>query len=122
MLEASDFEVVSEQREGVGVEALATIRVGGITTRDLVRVVGWEPARHLAIEHRGWVSGTGNIYLTPVGERRTHVLWREELTAPLGVPGSVGLWLVKPLLSRIFRRDLRVLAALVRVRAHPPGS
>ncbi len=39
MLEASDFVVISEHREGVGVEAEATIKIGGIKTRDKVRVV-----------------------------------------------------------------------------------
>ena len=59
MLEASDFEVVSPNREGVGVEALATVRIGGISTRDRIRVDAWEPERHLGIAHLGWVGGRG---------------------------------------------------------------
>jgi carbon monoxide dehydrogenase subunit G len=117
MLEASDFVVVSEEREGIGVEAEATIRIGGITTRDRVRVVGWEPARRLAIRHRGWVTGTGEMFLTPLGDDRTHVFWREELEPPLGVLGAVGLAAFKPLMRRLFQRDLRILASLVRARS-----
>lgn len=117
MLEASDFVVTSEQREGIGVEAEATIRVGGITTRDKVRVIGWEPNRYLAIRHYGWVSGEGHIYLTPLADDRTHVFWREELDPPVGVLGALGMTAFKPLMGRLFRRDLRVLASLVRARA-----
>jgi carbon monoxide dehydrogenase subunit G len=114
MLEASDFEVISEQREGVGVEAEATVRIAGIKTRDRVRVVGWEPNKRLAIEHLGFVTGTGELHLTPIGSARTHVFWAESLQAPrLGALGSLGLMALRPLMRRIFARDLRALARLV---------
>ncbi|MDQ3940332.1 MAG: SRPBCC family protein [Actinomycetota bacterium] len=115
MLEASDFVVTSAHRAGIGVEAEATIKIAGISTRDRVRVVGWEPPTRLAIRHLGWVSGLGEIFLTPVGTDATFVFWREELEPPLGVVGGLGLLLFKPFMTRIFRRDLRVLAALGRV-------
>ena len=116
MLEASDFTVLSAAREGVGVEAEATIRIAGITTRDVITVTAWSPPRHLALEHRGWVTGEGNIHLTPLAGDRTHMYWREELSPPLGLAGGVGMNVLRPLLHRTFRRDLRVLAGLVRVR------
>ena len=117
MLEASDFVVIGDQREGVGVEAEATIQIGGLKTRDRVRVVGWEPNHRLAIQHLGWVSGVGEIFLTPLEDGHTYLFWREDLVAPLGLAGKVGMAAFKPLMARIFRRDLRVLAGLVRARA-----
>ena len=117
MLEASDFVVVSEHREGVGVTAEATIRIGGIKTRDKVRVAEWEPPRRLVIEHLGWVEGRGTIELTPLPGDRTHISWREELTPPMGVLGAVGMTAFKPLMGRIFRRDLKVLVGLARAAA-----
>ncbi len=116
MLEASDFVVVSDRREGVGVEAEATIRIGGIRTRDKVRVAAWEPPRRLVIEHLGWVSGRGEIVLTPLAGERTHIAWREELVPPLGVLGALGMTGFKPVMGRIFRRDLKVLTGLARAR------
>ena len=116
MLEASDFVVTSDHREGIGVEAEATVKIAGISTRDKVRIIGWEPGRRLAIDHYGWVSGRGEIYLTPLGRDRTHIFWREELSPPLGALGAFGLMGFKPLMKRIFTRDLRVLAGLVRAR------
>lgn len=118
MLEASDFEVVGEQREGVGVEAKATVRIGGIRTRDRIRVGMWEPPRILVIDHLGWVKGSGEIQLVPI-EGGTRLRWRETLFAPraLGPFGRFGLRLSSPLLRRTFRRDLRVLRSLVRSRS-----
>jgi uncharacterized protein YndB with AHSA1/START domain len=118
MLEASDFVVTSDLREGIGVEAEATIKIGGIKTRDVVRVTGWEPNHRLAIQHEGWVMGRGEIFLTPLGEDRTHVFWREELQPPLGLVGALGISAFKPLMHRIFQRDLRILASLARARSH----
>lgn len=117
MLEASGFVVTTEQREGVGVEAEATISIGGIKTRDRVRVIGWEPPKRLAIEHLGWVTGVGEIHLTPLGTDRTHLFWREDLSPPLGMLGALGMTGFKPLMRRIFERDLRVLSGLVRAHA-----
>lgn len=114
MLEASDFTVTSEQRTGVGVEAQATITIGGIRTRDRVRVVAWEPERRLVIRHEGWVSGVGEILLARRDDDSTYMFWREELHPPLGIVGAIGLGLFKPMLRRVFARDLRVLEGLVR--------
>jgi len=119
MREASDFAVVTEAREGVGVEAEATVRLAGISTRDRVRVDVWEPERALGIVHLGWVSGRGDLHLEPV-ETGTRLHWREELHAPLGMAGVLGLRLFRPLLVRTFRRDLRELAEIVRREARGP--
>ncbi len=116
MLEAGDFVITSDFREGVGVEGEATVTIGGITTRDKVRVTGWEPNRRLVIEHTGWVSGRGEMYFTALGEDRTHLFWREELYPPMGALGAVGITAFKPLMKRTFERDLRVLESLARAR------
>ena len=115
MLEASDFAVVSSHREGVGVEAEATISIGGIKTRDRVRITQWEPGRLLGIAHLGWVSGHADMKLLP-SNGSTRLVWREHFTPPLGVVGALGMTLFKPIMCRIFMRDVRVLAGLVRAR------
>jgi carbon monoxide dehydrogenase subunit G len=122
MLEASDFEVIGPRREGVGVEARATVRIAGIRTHDVVRVSMWEPPRLLVIDHLGWVRGAGEIQLAPIVEG-TRVRWRETLFGPrrLGPVGRLGLRLAAPLMRRIFRRDLRVLRSLVAVRGRGGG-
>jgi hypothetical protein len=113
MREASDFVVTSPHREGIGVEATATISVAGIKTRDPIRVDAWEPQRRLGIEHRGWVKGRGDLMLDPA-ERTTRLRWREELHPPWGILGAIGLRLYRPVLARTLRRDLSLLSELVR--------
>lgn len=120
MLEASNFVVTSQHRAGTGVEASATIRVAGIRTRDRIRVVAWEPQRHLAIEHLGWVTGRGDIWLDPARGDTTDLRWREELHPPWGPLGAAGMRLYRPVLARTFRRDLDALEGLVTRRRPPP--
>ena len=112
MLEATDFVVTSAHREGVGVEAAATIKIAGIRTRDRIRVAVWEPHQRLVIEHLGWVRGFGEIFMAPAGPGRTRVFWREELHPPLGLLGAIGLTVMKPVMRRVFRRDVEVLRRL----------
>lgn len=114
MLEARDFVITSEHREGVGVSGEATVSIAGITTRDRITVTAWEPERRLAIVHEGWVSGEAEMLLTSLGPDRTHLFWQERLFPPLGLLGALGITAFKPLMRRIFVRDLKVLAGLTR--------
>lgn len=121
--EMSNIVVTSEQREGVGVEARATIRIGGISTTDLVHVDVWDPPTHLGLVHEGWVRGRGDIRLGPHPDGTTHMDWREELWPPWGILGAIGLRAFAPLLQRTFRRDFEILSRLVRERARDyPGE
>jgi carbon monoxide dehydrogenase subunit G len=112
MAEARDFKVTSEQREGVGVTAQATITIAGIKTRDPIRVSRWEPPELLEIQHLGWVSGSG---LMRCLQRRSGTLieWTEILDPPWGFIGGLGMRLVKPVMRWIFHRDLRLLTQIV---------
>lgn len=112
MQEASNVRILGGQREGVGVEAEATVRIAGLSSRDRIRVTRWEPPVILELAHLGWVKGSGYMELSPL-DRGTHVFWREELVPPWGVLGALGLRLVAPLMRRTFARDLRLLRELV---------
>lgn len=117
MLELSELRVLSSHREGVGVEAEATIRVGGISTRDRVRITAWEPNRYLKVEHEGWVAGFGEMFLTVTDDAQTYFVWTESLRPPLGPIGTLGLRAYRPILQRTFDRDLQILKSLVRASA-----
>jgi uncharacterized membrane protein len=120
MEEMADVRVVTDHREGVGVEAEATVRIGGLTTRDRIRVTRWEPPAVLEIAHLGWVRGTGYMELSPT-DTGSRLFWRESLVPPWGLVGAAGIRLYAPLLRRVFRRDLRRLRDLVD-RPGLPGS
>jgi uncharacterized membrane protein len=117
MREMRSVRVLGARREGVGVEAVATVRVGGISTTDPIVVTRWEPPSVLEIEHHGWVRGIGYMELSPA-EEGTHLFWRESLVPPWGLPGRVGFRVYRPLLARTFARDLERLRDLVET---PPG-
>jgi uncharacterized membrane protein len=122
MLEMSEIVVTSDNREGPGVEARATISIGGIRTTDLVRVDVWQPPNHLGLVHEGWVKGRGDIRLEPIDNGHTLLRWREELRPPWGILGVIGLRLFRPLIVRTFRRDLDVLQNIVFTKATPRYS
>ncbi len=112
MLEASDFQVIGDKREGVGVEAEATINILGVKTRDRIRVSAWEPPSRLVIDHLGWVKGDGLMRLFE-RDGGTHIYWRETLIAPLGPLGAIGIRGFQRVMRRIFTRDLNELKRLV---------
>jgi uncharacterized protein YndB with AHSA1/START domain len=112
MREAREFRVTSGTREGVGVEADATIRIAGITTHDRIRVTRWDPPWILEIAHLGWVKGTGYMELSPT-EQGCGLFWREQLVPPWGLPGRLGMRTMRPVMRRIFQRDLEELRKLV---------
>lgn len=117
MREASDFEVVSAQRSGVGTIVATTVRIGGIATRDRIRVDVWQPPdgtgrAHLGIVHLGRVKGRGDIRLTELPGGRVRLDWTERLQPPLGLLGTIGMRLFAPLFARTFRRDLALLRTL----------
>ncbi|HSO93646.1 MAG TPA: SRPBCC family protein, partial [Candidatus Dormibacteraeota bacterium] len=49
MSELSALRITSTRREGIGVEGVASVRIGGITTRDKIRVTDWDPPVRLTI-------------------------------------------------------------------------
>jgi uncharacterized protein YndB with AHSA1/START domain len=115
MHDASEVRVTGS-REGVGAEVEATIRIGGVTTKDPIRVTRWEPPAVLEIAHLGWVKGSGYMELSPT-EDGSQLFWREALNPPWGVLGRIGLRLYAPMLRRTFRKDVERLKALAERQA-----
>jgi carbon monoxide dehydrogenase subunit G len=120
MGEMRDVRITSARREGVGVEAFATVRIAGISTRDRIRVTRWEPPNVLEIAHLGWVKGTGRLELSPAGNGSV-LNWRESLVPPWGALGRLGMRAILPLMRRVFRRDAERLRRLVEELAPREG-
>ncbi|HEY0493410.1 MAG TPA: SRPBCC family protein [Candidatus Dormibacteraeota bacterium] len=116
MSELSSLRITSTQREGVGVEGLARVRIGGVTTTDKIRVTDWDPPVHLTIAHLGWVSGSGAMVCEETA-RGTVFTWTERLQPPLGPAGWIGMQILRPLIKRTFVADVRRLKALAEFRS-----
>lgn len=99
MVDALDVEILSDQREGVGVRLRCPTRLLGLTVNDEMEVTAWEPPRRLRVDHlgrviRGW--GEFELTRTRIG---THLVWREEIPVP-------GALLVRPYVRWLFGRSL----------------
>lgn len=114
MPEGSDFRVTTPFREGVGVEAIARIKIGPFSTVDKISVSRWEPPHLLEIQHLGWVKGAGLLKVSKARGPRgmSKLYWRETFVAPLGVVGALGMRLYSPLMRKVFERDLGLLKKL----------
>jgi carbon monoxide dehydrogenase subunit G len=100
---------------GVGAVFDVRTKVLGIpATTDVIRLTVWEPPRRLAVEHVGFVSGSGEWRLRPsVDGSRTLFEWEETLTMPPRVLGEVAIRVYGPVQRAMLRRSMRNLRRLV---------
>ncbi|MGH9014714.1 MAG: SRPBCC family protein [Acidimicrobiia bacterium] len=113
MADAESIAFVGEQRSGAGTEFECRTRVGPLRTTDVMRVTEWEPERVMGIVHRGLFTGTGRFTLQEATGGRTRFCWDERIRFPWRTGGPVGERAARPMLTRVWRRNLRALKALV---------
>lgn len=114
MDDAVAIRVTSRRRRGVGTTFECDTRVGPFSLVDAMEVVEWKPRRAMSIRHAGVVTGVGRFTLRRRrGGRGTRFVWSERLSFPGWLGGPVAGVLAKPVLRRVWRRDLRNLKALV---------
>jgi hypothetical protein len=119
MLDARAVEVLTPQREGVGVTVRCPTLLLGVVVEDVMRVTRYDEPSALEVTHLGSViSGDGGFELEPGGRGTTRLTWWEEIDPPLGRLGAWGATtLALPVLRRIFGRSLGRLAVLAEAEA-----
>jgi uncharacterized protein YndB with AHSA1/START domain len=96
----------------VGTEAVAEVRIFGISVQDAVRITEFEPPHRFAISHEGSFKGHGLITLEEGADGTTTIVrWDEVLIPPL-LP-HLGALAMSPTLGAIFQADLVRLKELV---------
>ena len=101
-------------RRGVGTRIWCVTAVGPIRLIDHMEITAWEPERTIGVRHDGIVSGSGAFTMEPIDEgRATRFTWTERLYFPWYLGGPLGAFVGRPVLARIWRRNLDGLAALV---------
>ncbi len=110
MADAESIEFLSVQTAGPGVRMRVATKVGPFRTSDVMEVTGWDPPRIMAVTHQGLITGTGKFVLEPI-EAGTRFRWEEDIRFPRYLGGPIGAWVARPILSGIWRRNLRRLAA-----------
>jgi uncharacterized protein YndB with AHSA1/START domain len=109
MADAARIDFVSTRRRGVGTEFDCLTRVGPFRTVDRMTVTEWEPGRSMCIEHTGFVTGRGRFTIRGRRHGRTRFCWNERLRFPWWMGGPVGERIAKPVLRRLWRRNLKRL-------------
>jgi Polyketide cyclase / dehydrase and lipid transport len=101
-------------RRGVRTRMWCVTAVGPIRVIDHMEITAWEPERTIGVRHDGIVSGSGAFTMEPIDEGRgTRFTWTERLHFPWYLGGPLGAFVGRPVLARIWRRNLDGLAALV---------
>lgn len=113
MADAEWVRITSTRRHGVGTTMECLTRVGPFRTRDLFEVTEWRPGAVIGIAHRGLVTGQGRFTLRRTWRGRTRFVWDERLAFPRRMGGVVGERLARPILRRIWKRNLARLEDVV---------
>jgi hypothetical protein len=117
MVDATAITFVGAQRSGVGTTFDCATRVGPVRLTDRMEVVEWTEPVVLGVRHTGLVTGRGRFTLAPVPGRATELHWTEELTFPWWMAGALGAAAGRPVLRRLWRRNLANLKVRVEARA-----
>lgn len=112
MADAASITFQSEQREGLGTEFLCVTKVGPIKLTDVMTITSWENERAMGVRHSGIVTGEGTFTLT-AQDQNSVLSWDENLSFPWWMGGKIGEFVAKPILTAIWRGNLRRLATFV---------
>ena len=108
MHDAVNIRFVTEQTSGVGTIFDVATRIGPFRTTDRMTITEWVEEKIIGVEHTGIVTGTGEFTFEPIADRTTF-RWMEQLQLPWWLGGRIGELVAKPLLSEIWKRNLRGL-------------
>jgi hypothetical protein len=113
MADAESIRFVGTQTRGEGTTFDCVTKVGPIRLTDRMTVIEWEAGKLVGIQHRGVVTGRGRFTLRRRRGGRTWFQWNERLTFPWWMGGPVGAIAAKPVLRRVWRRNLLRLKSIV---------
>lgn len=122
MADAEAIHFTSPQRTGVGTTFNCVTRVGPVRLTDRMAVTEWVEGRAMGIRHVGVVTGTGRFTLRTTPRGRTRFTWEERLWYPWWLGGRLGALVSRPLLRRIWKRNLRRLKHRLEPAGRPRDS
>jgi hypothetical protein len=113
MEDAVAIRFTSMKRRGVGTTFDCETKVGPFRLTDRMRITEWKPRRAMGVVHVGAVTGSGRFRLRRLPGGRTRFTWREQLTFPWWLGGSVGSAVGGEALRLIWKRNLRNLKQVI---------
>lgn len=112
MRDAKSIEFHTAQTAGIGTRMDVLTSVGPFRTTDVMEVVGWTEGESIEVVHEGVVTGRGLLSVEPETSTSTLVSWDEILVFPWWLGGGVTAWFARPVLSAIWRGNLKRLEEL----------
>lgn len=118
MHDAESIRITSSRTTGLGTVFECATRVGPFRLSDTMEIVEWKERRTMGIRHTGLVQGRGRftLRLRPGG---TLFTWEERLRFPPWMGGPFGGFVARPVLRRIWKRNLATLKTMVELAAAP---
>jgi uncharacterized protein YndB with AHSA1/START domain len=111
MHEALRIRFVTSRTSGIGTRYECDTKVGPFQTTDVMEITEWRPGKAMGVRHVGLVTGSGRFTLHRKRGGRTRFTWTERLRFPLRRGGPIAAYASKPVLRRVWKRNLRNLAA-----------
>ena len=118
MADAVAIDFTSRRRSGVGTTFDCKTKVGPIRLTDKMEITDWSDGKLMGVRHIGLVTGTGRFTVTKARGGRTRFTWDERLVFPWWMGGPVGGVVGGRVMRQIWKRNLRVLKALVESGRH----
>jgi hypothetical protein len=106
MADAVHIDFASDRHRGLGTSFTCLTRIGPIRTRDVMEIVSWIEGSSIGVRHTGIVTGDGEFALHPIDDSSCRVSWNEMLHLPLLLGVAVAEKFARPILCRIWRRNL----------------
>ena len=113
MADAASIRFTGPGTSGVGTTFDCVTKVGPIRLTDKMAITEWRERRLMGVRHVGLVTGEGRFTLSSARRDRTRFTWEEHLVFPWWMGGAVGGVVGGQVMKRIWKRNLRVLKALV---------
>lgn len=110
MADAVEVEFESDTRRGQGTRISVLTRIGPFRTTDELEFTEWDPPRAMGVAHQGLFGGRGRFTFEPEGVG-TRFTWAETIRFPWFLGGPVGEFLARPILTRVWRDNLRRLSS-----------
>ena len=83
--------------------------IGPFRLTDVMTITSWIDEAEMGVRHEGLVTGVGRFILEPLEDGRARFTWNERLSFPIWFGGPIGEWVAKPILSAVWKRNLRRL-------------
>lgn len=106
MHDATAIRFRGDRRSGVGTTFECDTKVGPLKLTDVMEITKWSPRRAMGVRHVGVVTGDGVFTLRARRDGSTTFTWRERLTFPWWLGGSIGATVGGEVLRLVWRRNL----------------